>query len=152
MSYQTGGSMKKVFMAVVLMVALCGCGGGGGSSSSDSSPASSHVPGIAGLSYSPKSAALNSGGGAVTITGSFNFIDASGDINLMTINIQDATTLEVLNTVRTPITNTGGITAGVINFQVIGGTTKAGSYICNIHVNDAANNFSNPLTATFIIQ
>ncbi len=144
--------MKNRFniLSVVLLafaVSLFGCGGGGGSSTP---PPDNDVPSISNLSFSPTSAHVGDGGGAVTVTGSYNFIDPDGDIS--TINIHWVDTLGHSGTIS-GAANLGGATVGTGVWAVVGASTAvATTYSFDFYVIDSIGNISNHLTGTWIVS
>ena len=140
----------KSLMIACCMLLMCVCGCGGSNSATPVVQAQAHTPVISNLSYSPKTAALNSGGGQIAVDLSFNFYDLGGDGNQVNMNVQDATTYATVNTVHQPF-NTNGLTSGTINYTVIVDTTSKQNSIFNLHVNDASGNYSLPLQGTFSV-
>jgi len=89
------------------------CGGGGGSSAS--TPATTpNSPQISGLQYTPQTANLNEGNGAITITAIINFTDPDGDVATVTINKYGAQETTLLSTNTYPIQNISGLVSGSI--------------------------------------
>ena len=131
------------------MVAGCGGGGGGGGQDVVIAPISSNKPVISNLSYSPKSAVVNQGGGFLTVSGTVSFMDQDGDISLVTITTRDAVTGTQLSTLTEPVTGLSGAVSGVVFISVVTGTTTAGNYLFDVTLKDKAGNVSNTLTGTF---
>lgn len=138
--------MKKIFL--LLMFLLIGCGGGGGGSSS-SITGPTYPPAISNLSYSPKSASLNEGNGAVTVYASYDYADADGD--LQSFKISD--TLGFLVITEGDLSSVvGGKTAGNIYGTVIVKTTSKGTTTFQFWVVDKKGNESNKLSGTFTVS
>jgi hypothetical protein len=130
----------SLFVFAVLVVA---CGG------DDDAPAPSvqtvHPPSISNLRYTP-TATLQVAGGSVTITGTFDFTDAGGDIASVRIASSggaDATT-------TTP--QLQGVSAGTVVGEVIVSIDKVGKYTFEVWVSDSRGTASNKLTGTFEVM
>lgn len=141
--------MKKGLVWIMLcymVVGLVACGGGG----SDESASSQHVPGISNLQYSPTAAVQGQGSGAVTVTGTINFIDSDANISTLTIETYDSLgSLLKSNTIS--LTNTSGLSAGTIGIVAIVDTTVKKNYSFRIFVTDTTGLQSNVLSGTFSV-
>ncbi len=127
---------------LLLLTLMVDYGGGGGQTASSE-------PVISNLSYWPKSAMLNQGGGFVTVNGTLEFSDQDGDVSELTITTRDAATCTQLSNLTAPITGPQGIASGVVSISVVSDTTIAGDYLFDIMLKDAAGNVSNTLTGIF---
>lgn len=130
---------------LLLLTLMVGYRGGGGQTSSSE-------PVISNLSYWPRSAMLNQGGGFVTINSKVEFLDQDGDVSELTITVRDATTDTQLSSLTAPITGLSGIVSGLVSISVISDTTIAGDYLFDIMLRDTAGNVSNTLTGTFKVR
>ena len=145
-----GGNMK-VWLAPVLLAVCVACGGGGGGSSAPAPAPSTHVPSISNLVFTtPMTVAQNSGGGAVTMSGTFNFIDSGGDITTGVLEGVDNSG-NVLSTHPFPLTGMSGITAGTAYIVASVSTATSGNFPFKFHVVDAASNISNDLSGTYTV-
>lgn len=134
-----GVTRFSILNAFVLLL-LIACGGGGGDDGNGG-----NIPGISNLQYSPKSASLNEGGGAVTVTGTIDFVDLDGDVVSLTISGSSTTTV-------LPVSNLGGITAGSIAIVAVVETTSAGDFPFSISITDSKGSVSNTLIGSFIVN
>ena len=112
------------------------CGGG------DEPAAPAHPPSISNLRYSPASAAPVPGG-TVTISGTFDFSDAGGDISSVRITSSGGVD------VTTPTPQLSGIASGTAVGQVAVSVDKPGKYTFEISVTDGTGLSSNRLIGTF---
>jgi hypothetical protein len=133
--------ITSIISSIFLVITLFACGGGGGSS---------HAPSISNLDFSPGSAALNEGGGTITITGFVDFVDDGGDISSVTIKAWDTQSTLVTDITLTVSGVTG--TSGTLQGLVSVGTTEAGSYSVEIFCTDSQGSNSNTLSGTFDIM
>lgn len=140
--------MNKYVLGLLLCLCLIGCGGGGG----DSTPvAPTHTPGISNLIFSPSSANLNQGGGAITVTGYVDFIDSGGDLSTITIVGYDLQ--GIANSAKTiDLQNVNGLKSGTVFIAAIVSTNVAGDHPFGVYVTDAAGLNSNTLRGTFPVQ
>jgi hypothetical protein len=145
--------MRKFFsfLALVFLLLTLSCsGGGGGGSSSGGGSGVNSTPAISNLSYYPNQTTLNQGGGAVSVTYTFNYIDNGGDLSTLTLFYYDSSGNLVLNN---PVTIQGvsGKTSGTIQGTVIFPTTARFTWTGGGYVTDAGGRQSNRLTATFTV-
>jgi hypothetical protein len=110
-----------------------------------------NAPLISNLNYSPTSATLNSGGGTVTVTGSFNFTDADGNLSTVTWTVFDTLGNQIGSYTET-ITGAAGVTSGTISFIINGDTTESGNFSLNVYVTDITGLHSNTLSGTFLVD
>lgn len=135
--------MKNFLFALLAFIAL-GCSSGGGGGSSPTGPSGS-APGISNLQYSPHSATVGQGGGAVTATGTIDFIDADGDVSSFKITGN--------GTEKTyPVAGATGIKSGTIYITAVSDTTTARSGTFQVSVIDSQGHESNKLTGTFTVN
>ncbi len=130
--------MKRYIWLLCLLV-LIGCSNG----SSPTSP--SNAPAISNLNYSPRTATVGQGGGAVTVTGTIDFIDLDGDVTTLILSTTGGE-------ISGPIQGISGMTNGTIAITAIVSTTTAGNYSFQVWVVDSRGNASNKLTGTFTVQ
>jgi hypothetical protein len=130
----------SAILTAFLTIVLTTCGGGGGSS---------HVSSISNLNFSPGSAALNEGGGSVSVTGFIDFVDDGGDISSVTIKAWDTHSTLVTDITISVSGATG--TSGTLQGLVSVGTTEPGSYSIEIFCTDSHRSRSNTLSGTFDI-
>ncbi len=72
--------MQKLLIAITLIL-MAGCSGSsGGSNPTTPTPATNTAPVISDLVFTPSNVAIDSGGGARTITGTLRFTDLEGDV------------------------------------------------------------------------
>lgn len=133
--------MKKYLIFLVFLILIPACDSGSGPTSP------SHPPAISNLWFSPQSATLNQGGGAITVYAYVDFIDAGGDLStITTVNYTTGTS-------RTDsIQGASGLTAGTIEIIGIVSTTQRVSYSFGIYVTDSTGANSNTLTGTFVVN
>ncbi len=80
-------SIKKMMVVKIFFICLFLSACGSGSDTATTQQPAAHIPAISNLSYSPKTAVLNSGGGQIAVALSFNFYDLGGDINQVNMNV-----------------------------------------------------------------
>jgi hypothetical protein len=125
-------------VALVLLCALlvaCGSSGSGGGVDS--------TPTISNLRYSPRSVVQGSGGGSATVTGTFDFRDAGGDLTTLHLRLSSG------SDVRGAIPGAAGVTSGTLQAQFAVSTATLGHYTFEVWVSDAAGNGSNVLAGSF---
>ena len=105
----------------------------------------STAPTISNLSFSPSSASQNQGGGAVTFTGTINFIDPEGDIQTIYLSTSGGT-------VSATLTGVSGATTGTVYVTTAKSTTTKGTYPFSIYVKDSRGNQSNSLSGSVVIN
>jgi len=110
-------------LLLVLVVGLMGCGGGGGGTTVTATP-----PAISSLRYTPVSATLNQGGGAITAVGAYDFIDTGADLagGSVTLKVYDHNN-NLVSSATTPITGITTQTSGVLSGTATINTTVAGT-------------------------
>jgi hypothetical protein len=146
----------KIFLLLIAMlfaVAFTACGGGDEGGGGGNQPPVDSTPSISNLQYSPSSATLNQGGGAITVYGSYDFIDHGGDLNggFVTIKVYDQNNNLTSNT-STPFTgDITGITSGTLGGPVTVNTTVAGIFRFVLQITDGKGNKSNELTGIFTV-
>lgn len=141
-------SLSSRSLSPAVVVALCasllGCGG----SSSETPAAHPGTPSLANFSYAPASAALNSGGGAATMSFGADEADTGADVTRVVIIVKSAAGA-TLATFDIPMTNPPGVTAwrlqGTINFP----TATVTSYGFTVQVFDVNGTGSNVASGTF---
>ncbi len=114
--------------------------GGGGTPTGPS-----NIPVISNLEFSPQTATVGQGGGAITITGRINFVDVGGNITTVLVSSNNLI-------LSTTIQNISGQQSGVITFTVIISTATAGVYSIQVWVVDNQGSESNKLSRTFVVQ
>lgn len=141
--------MKKLFLifCILFLLSSLSCGGG---SSSGSGSSTGHAPIISDLYVSQTQAALNSGGGSVSIHVDFYFADADGDIVSLTLFNYDKNGNAIL---EAPVQLSGlsGKTSGRNNGTIIWPTTERGTTAFGIFVTDSQGRQSNRLFANFTV-
>lgn len=142
--------MKILLMIFMITCMLSACGGGGGGAAPAPAPALT-TPTISSLTQSALTAAQNSGGGAVTVTFTVNFIDTGGDVSTLTIQAFDATTGVLATTSTNPVAGVTGVTTGSINGILNVSTTTIGTYNVKLFITDSAGTQSNILNTTWAI-
>ena len=137
--------MKKItlLISIIVISVLTACGGGGGGGGGSSSAT---APGISNLQYSPNTATVGQGGGAVTVNGTVDFIDNEGDVSTLIINSSDGTSTTV------QISGVDGITAGTIAVVAVVDTSIAGNFPFTVYIRDKTGLKSNELTGTFTVN
>ena len=140
--------MRKIVL--VLMFLLIGCGGGSGSSVTGPSTKGS-APIISSLYYSPATASYLQGGGAVTVYVYVDYIDADGDIDIIsTYGLQlDGVTIK---TTTSTLSGMSGRTSGTMALLGVLPSVTRGTLTYTGWVTDKQGNDSNKLTATFVIS
>jgi hypothetical protein len=136
------GILERLFWPLGLAV-LLSCGGGGGSSGST---LAGERPSLANLQLSPSSVVQNQGGGTVTLTASFDFQDAGGNLSDLYLSDGAGQTLSL------PIQGADGITGGTLQLYLYVHTDVIGRYAFDLWVDDAFGLASNSLTGTFEVQ
>ena len=122
--------------AAAAMAVVAACGGGGGA---DEPP---HPPAISNLNYSPATA-LQAPGGTATISGTFDFTDAGGDIASLRLVGSGGVDLSV----ATPAL--GGIKSGTGTGSFVVSVERIGKYTFELWAVDSRGNSSNRLSGTF---
>ena len=131
--------LSASLLGVLLGLAACGGGGDGGSG-----------PVISNLSYDPKATYVNSGGGQVTVIGSFSFDNAGGGVSSVTLEVIDSVGATV-STTTTPVPSNPAYTSGTIQGQVVASTSNVGAYTIRVTLKDGAGRVSNALSGSFRI-
>ena len=140
--------LNRIVYTISIGIFFLGCGGGGGGSTPP--PVVVHAPGISNLQFSPSSATKGAGGGAVSVTGSFNFTDGGGDLTSFTITNYYSTG-QISSSGTFPITGTGGVTVGSIALYLNVATTVADNFRFEAYATDTAGSKSNQLSGNFLI-
>ena len=140
--------MRLIALACLFLV-IIGCGGGGGGSQGN--PGANHLPAISNLHYSPQSASLNSGGGAITVTATYDFTDSGKDVKSAVITTYDPAGA-VLSTTAVDASSLSGLASGTAYGSAVVSTTTAGNFSFDIYLVDAANGVSNKLRGTFTVN
>jgi hypothetical protein len=139
--------LKHLWLLVSIAL-LTACGGGG--SSSAPAPAPATPPVISSLQFTPSSAAVNAGGGLITISASLSFTDSGGDLANITLNVFDVANVQV-DAITRAVSGATGVTSGTINATVQAGTGLAGQYSIQVTATDAGGAKSNTLVSTFLV-
>lgn len=134
---------RGMFSLAVLLWIGCGGGGPGGVT-----VPTSHPPALSALAIAPTAVYQGEASGTATISATFNFTDAGGDLSSLALQILDGagTTLQSLST---PITGAAGLSSGLLSGQVTVSTAAAGQYSFRITVWDKAASVSNILSGVF---
>jgi hypothetical protein len=132
--------VKKAALALLFLI-FAGCG---------SNSTSQNAPVIANLQLTPQSAALNSNGGSVALTGTIDFADADANLSTITITSYDSQG-NLVQTLTNPIQSVFGLSQGTISISTVSSTTQSGSFPFNILVTDSTGLSSNTLSGTFTI-
>jgi hypothetical protein len=144
--------MKKFlfFIASGLMLSIFSCGGGGdsGGSSNSGGSGTNSIPVISNLSVPLTQMTLNQGGGAVSGTIAFDFVDGGGDLATWTVYGY----IQTGNSGTSPIQGVSGVTSGHITIPVVYKTTMKGTFTYGVYVTDAGGRQSNWLTATYTVS
>lgn len=128
--------IATLVVTLILAACLVACGGGGGGE------APSHPPSISNLKYSPATA-LQAPGGTMTISGTFDFADAGGDIASLRIVSSGGVDLSVATPTLSGIRS--GTGAGSFEVSV----EQIGRYGFELWAVDSRGSSSNRLTGTF---
>ncbi|MBI2355001.1 MAG: hypothetical protein HYV06_08225 [Deltaproteobacteria bacterium] len=110
-------------------------------------------PIISNLKISPDSAKVNQGGGALTVTGTIDYVDSEemlsgGRLTLVAVDSNN----NVLPTLNTAIATTPGEKNGTLTARAVIPTSTQQTIKFSLYVTDTNNNQSNTLTGTFIIS
>lgn len=135
-----------IFYSCLILIA--GCGGGGGGSAP--APVVTHAPGISNLQFSPITTTKGAGGGAISVTGSFDFTDNGGDLTSFTLTSYYSNG-QVASGATLPISGTGGAKVGRVALYLNVATTVADLFKFEAYATDAAGSKSNVLSGTFLI-
>jgi hypothetical protein len=139
--------LLNILICIITIITIGCSSSSGGDSLSNASGGDSlgNAPGISNFSYSPSSAVLNQGGGAITVDATFEFVDQDGDITTLISqkNNETETSIEI---------NTNSHTNGSMEIIAAIITTEKGTQTYKIHVKDAKGNKSNILTGTFLVE
>jgi hypothetical protein len=103
--------------------------------------------------FSPTSATLNQGGGAITVYGAYNFIDNGADLagGSVTVKAYDFNN-NLISTTNTPLTgNFTGVTTGTLSGPSTVSTTVAGTFHFVLYITDGVGNKSNELFGLFTV-
>lgn len=136
--------MIKKILIVVLVLLVIGCSGGGSSSKNPVDPGT--APGISNLTYSPKSANIGEGGGAISANIEVDFIDIDGDITVARLTSSNGGDLTI------PITGIEGVTVGSIIISMTATTTEAINITFQVWLIDSNGNESNKLSGAFTVS
>jgi len=128
--------IKPLLASFMSIVALAACGGGGGGEPP------LHPPSISSLKYSPPTA-LQAPMGTATISGTFDFADAGGDISSLRITSSGGVDL----TVATP--TLGGVKSGTGSASFEVSVDRTGKYTFELWAVDGRGSASNRLSGTF---
>lgn len=120
-----------------LVASATACGGGGGAGEPPL-----HAPSISNLKYSPATA-LHAPGGTATISGTFDFVDAGGDI----VSLRIAGSGGVDLTVATPAL--GGVRSGTGSGSFVIPVERIGKSTFELWAVDSRGSESNRLAGTF---
>lgn len=139
-------SLIKSGLIVALVLLVIGC-------SSSNNPVGpigpvdfGSAPGISNLSYSPKNANINEGGGAISVQIRFDFIDMDGDIATARLTSSNNGNLTL------PITDMAGVDVGYITIYLTATTVKVMDITFQIWLIDSNGNESNKLSGNFKIS
>lgn len=126
---------------LTVIISLLGC-------VKDNASQQKHAPSISNLHPSSTSVLQGDGGGSIIISGSVDFVDVGGDVELITTTYYDSDG-EVTHTTTTPLSDIAGHKSGTIDLDVAADTTVTGNYEMKIYISDAAGSRSNELTGRF---
>lgn len=132
-----------VTLTILLVILTTGCGGSGGGTAGT-------APSISNLSYSPSTAYVNDGGGQIDIFGTFDFVDPDGNLDSLTIIVQDSGGQNVQSETIT-ISGVSGLTSGTIQGAIAITTSMAGNFTVQIYVTDTIGFRSNTIEFVFKI-
>lgn len=133
------GILRAVrWLASLLFFAVLGVSCGG----NDEPAAPAHQPSISNLRYSPASAAQVPGA-TVTISGTFDFSDAGGDVSSLRMTSSGGADVAM------PTPQLSGIVSGTAVGQVSVSVDKPGNYTFELWVTDSTGLNSNKLSGTF---
>lgn len=147
-----GKELTTLVSALFLASSLAACGGGGGSGGDGGGPGGGGgtAPTISALTFSPNAAYVDTGGGEMTVVGTFDYADPDGDIDSLTIVVRDESG-QITDNITTPIEGVAGSTSGTIQGELIADTSIAGTFTVQVYVTDSRDRPSNQLEDTFRI-
>jgi hypothetical protein len=99
------------------------------------------APTVSALTIAPTEIAV---GATTTVSGTFAFADADGDVTNLAVSITPPGGALVPGPV-TPVAAAAGVTAGTINWSVVLAPPAAGDYVLTLGVIDDADHASNAL-------
>jgi N-acetylneuraminic acid mutarotase len=141
------------FFFIAFVTVNCGGGGSGsgsGVSASGDGAIDPGAPAISNLQLSPTQAYLNSGNGAVNISGRFNCSDSKGDVSTVTLVTFDESGAEIGRKTES-ISDATGVQAGVVTVTTTLHTRTLGNFAFQVFVTDAHGVSSNVLFVIIII-
>ena len=136
----------RLFTLLPIALLLFGCGLDG-----DGNGDGGTAPAISNLYYSPTSAHVGDGGGAVTVNGILDFIDPDGDLDFIRVRSRPCGTGD-WETINTPISAVSGLTSGSVAFVSVVDTLSCPAGLNNttqVSTFDEAGHQSNILNAPF---
>lgn len=134
------------FGLLFTILIIFGCGGGGGGGGNSAAP---QAPSIHNLTYSPISAALNSGGGTVQVDFEFYFNDPNCIISTLTLTGYDMLGVQI-DTATVPVGGPSG-SSGTISISVDMDTSETGIFFVQMYVSGAGLS-SNTLSGSFLVN
>ena len=133
------------FLVTTLLTLLAACGGGSSGGGNGGNGGVNVTPAISNLQLARDSAEFNEGGGMSVLQVFLDYTDPEGDINSVTIELSDGTSISV--DVQGPIPTPSGTLEGLVEFS----TAESGEFTGQVWVIDSAGNESNRLDFTFTI-
>jgi chitinase len=137
-------------LGFVSIIALGGCGGDDSSGNNNGTNQTSSAPVISDLILSPTSAIMGSGGGQVSVTHSFYFVDNDSNVSTVTLSIFDSNN-NLLFTNTNPIEGISGENSGTIQGGISADTSIAGEFTFEFYLTDETNLQSNVIEGSFIV-
>lgn len=141
----------KTLALLFTISVIIGCGGGGGGGNSGAAVSTAtQAPSIHDLTYSPSSAALNSGGGTVQIDYEFYFNDPDCIISTLTLTAFDMLGVQI-DTATFPLAGPSG-EVGTISFSIGADTSQCGIFFIEMYVSGPTGLSSNKLSSSYLVN
>jgi hypothetical protein len=139
--------MKRWVWGILICALIGSCSTSNDSDTTTPTQPSGSAPIISDLSCAPTAATTNQGGGALTVTCSFNFSDPDKDVKTVRTTNPNGSTTDTSVQIQA-----SGLAAGSLSAGVVADTTKAQTYTFQIWLIDAAGNESNKLTGSVTVS